>query len=172
MDKAKSEVFRCNDHLNRLWLDINYVNKSEIFFEDYNYNISFLYSIRPCQNSSEQCGFRQFSRLSSNSSTLKLIINSYYEYQFQLNLSKSLKNVTDNIENDFLCINLNFVKFDQCNQYVLNVYPNMNCTLSKIKSGSEFPFVKYLYLSIGLLLAITVMANLIKISFFRYQLLK
>lgn len=165
LDKSKSVEFKCNDHLDRLWLHFSFENKSAIF-DNYG-DIVLHYTYQPCFETNN-CAQKHLTTINSNTSILKLIINSAYSYQIEI----SSQQKTNNISNSKVCENTDFYQFIECGQYSLNIVSNASCTISFISNEMEFSIVKYVYLFFGLSLSLVVMAKLIKATFFRYQLIK
>lgn len=181
LDNSKLERLNCNDHLDRLLLEINFLNQTN-FYEEKHSRFALSYLHFPCKNSSdlenielEDCNFKTLTKFnSSKQNSFKIILNSFYEYRFQLNKlnDRNLNNETVHVDNEHLCDNLNFTKFHQCDQFTLNVYSAKNCSLRLVKESPSYPIFKYLYSAVAILLFVVVVAKIIKISFFRYQVLK
>lgn len=165
MDPSKSLEFKCNDHLDRAWLHFKYENKSEIF--ENGDELLFHYSYQPCFES-DTCVTDYLTKINSNTSTLKLIINSAYMYKIEVTTNQKFKNISNNR----ICENLDFYQFVECGQYDFNFFSNGSCTITLVSNEMEYSIVKYVYLFFGLSLSLVVMAKLIKATFFRYQLIK
>lgn len=179
LDKSKSTDFKCNDHLDRLYLDFNIDQNFLLKNQDLYFGLNYAYY--PCQSSSidspsTDCDLKNLTTLNyDNKKSLNIFLNSYYKYKLQIN-SVKLRNTTefslDLNSTRLVCNNLNYTKFEQCEYYVLNVYSLNNCSLTLVRHIPSYSFVKYIYLAIVLVVAIVVIAKFIKMSFFKYRSLK
>ena len=191
LDKSKIPEMSCNDHLERINLNVTFLNNSlgTIFSLDDKFVIEYSYDKQQCQN--KACIYQKLIEFNSTKSSFRLIVNTYYEYKFEIFLinkaSKSLNNVnntnnnTDSInEIDMsysyknVCINhLNFVKFKNCQEYEFNIHKNGVCTLNLIKKyDSNNSLIIYVYFFIFISLCITIVLIIAKFFFNKYRRLR
>jgi hypothetical protein len=154
------------------------------------------YKYSECQENceSELYNLTMFDR---KVSFIKFKFNSYFQYELYVtkikysseNVPKQKKKVlkdkksADNDENEkdeaskkneevFVCANLGYVKFLNCDQYLLTIYSNQTCSLKLFDSGAPLSQIRYFYIVIMAALGITVLARLAKVFFNKYRMLR
>jgi hypothetical protein len=126
----------------------------------------------------------------ANTSKLKIIYNPYFSYKFSIAIvSQQFSSSNSSRLGEFLLKQIchddrdhePYVKFSSCNEYSLDVRSTRrsgdtsaanNCTLTLTRAYSYNFLIKYVYLAIACLLLIILVFNVIRLSFFRYQILK
>ena len=179
IDKSKIPVWSCNDHLERLKLNVNFVNNS--IDTTYSVDDQFVieYSYDKCNNEAG-CVYQKLTEFNSKNASFRLILNVYYEYKFEIFLiNKQLKVNNSSNETDStvwlkkVCLNhLNFIRFKNCDEYEFNIGGNGNCSLDFIKQYNSNNLAIYVYFLIVILLVITISAIIGKFFVNKYRRLR
>lgn len=211
LDKSKLANLTCNDNHFRVQLVFNWLNQSSLTISD-DEKLVLAYKYSPCvieedddddlisgksQNRTCQEETIVLSQLGAKN-TLRIIYNSYFQYQFQILAASRipidgghLSNISTNSILDTslsvwfpaslnktakfqyltrqICANFTMEKLKDCHHYELNVYDSNNCTFSITNTYSSSLIVKYLYFCICVLLVIALLSNVIKSTFFKQK---
>jgi hypothetical protein len=165
IDKSKLDEFRCNDHQDRIRLNIDFLNSEENnkFFQ-----LNYMYN---CNH--EKCD--QYQRLTKfnfrKNVSFKLILNIFYEYKFEIVKAINHSNQTEFLK---ICKNdLNFTSFKNCEDYQFNIDNNNGvCSIDLIKKLKTNNFFIYIYMFIVSLLILTIVAVIVKFFAYKYHRLK
>lgn len=138
--------YKCNDYHDRLTININFLNNS---------NSSSLYTLK--YQSNEMPSSTNFSSFQARNLTLKSIIDSYYSYKLIIQAADELEPTCD----------FNFIHFGHCDiaQIVISEH---NCTIS-VEPYKRFSIVPFIYLTVGIIFAITIILKFGKKFFTRYK---
>lgn len=185
VDKSKLPEMSCNDHLERIVLNVNFFNNSigSLYLHDDKFAIEYTYD--KCGN--KACVFQKLAEFNANNTSFRLIVNVNYEYKLEIFLinkaSRSLSliknksinaNETDkSFSYKNVCVNnLNFTKFKNCEEYNFNIYENGICELNRIRKYELNSLVIYFYFLIISLLFINIVLVLSKFFFNKYRRLR
>ena len=169
IDKSKLDEFRCNDHQDRIRLNINFLNNDNSEENNKLFQLNYMYN---CNH--EKCD--QYQRLTEfnfrKNISFKLILNIFYEYKFEIvNKTINHSNQTEFLK---ICKNdLNFTSFKNCEDYQLNIN-NINgvCSIDLIEKLKTNNFFIYIYMFTVSLLILTVVAVIVKFFANKYHRLK
>lgn len=207
LDKSKHDKWKCNDYLDKLWLNINYLNQTELLNTD---RFILSYSYTPCFNTTHddatgdyKCGApKHLTHFNSSKKLIRIVLNSFYKYKIKISAKLMLPTTTTNTSeialNDTLSLNdthnlikgnkskderqheqvvdvckgFDYIKFGNCDQYVLNIYDINNCSIVLIQpTPSSYP-VKYIYLVIAIVFVIVVVVKISRVLFSKYRIVK
>ena len=204
LDKSKHDKWKCNDYLDKLWLNINYLNQTELLNTD---RFILSYSYTPCFNTTHddatgdyKCGVPKYlTHFNTSKKLIRIVLDSFYKYK--INISAKFATTTtasDLAVNDTLSLNgthtfikgnkskddrqheqmvdvckdFDYIKFGNCDQYVLNIYDINNCSIVLVQpTPSSYP-VKYIYLIIAIVFVIVVVVKISRVIFSKYRIVK
>ncbi len=154
---------KCNDYLDRLLIKINFLNNTNENSLLTNNQFYLKYRAdQDCQPDNNCNQFKILKMFQYENSSIKTILNSFYKYQFQI-----VK--VNNMSNNILCNDeFEFVKFGHCEQYDINISNNLTCSYFH-HNLKLFSVVPYIYIVIGGLVGLTIIAKFCKMLINKYQ---
>lgn len=138
--------YKCNDYHDRLTININFVANS---------TNSSLYMLK--YQSSDMPTSSNFTSFHAQNNTLKVIIDSYYSYKLIIQAVG---------EPEPIC-NFGFIRFGHCD--ITEIIIRQSACEIFVEPYKKFSIIPYIYLTVGILLAITIILKFGKKFFIRYS---
>jgi hypothetical protein len=188
LDKSKYQN-KCNDYLDRLIIEINFMNETQLTNVDDQEQI-FLFKYRTNKNCSTIDGdsailsnsvsnqiekdcekFKTLTTFSfDNNIVLRTIIDSFYKYQFQIVQMKNENQQDKQNSETVICKHLDFIQLDHCDLIKINVtISQKECNIINKNRSNSFNLIPFVYATILILLALTITLKLGKIVFNKYR---
>jgi hypothetical protein len=180
-------LYNCNDHIEKLWLNIQFRDTTVIsHFID---QLSIAYDVSPCVNA--ECGhFKNLTLIDwkefyAKNKELIIQFNSFYKYKLEINVKQKIlspENINNSLsyKTDRICENLDFEKFNTCSQYLLliengfsdKMENRVNCTFELVKRNESKSFIKFIYLGIVVVFLCVLSSKIATIFYSKYKIIK